>query len=318
MSINLIPQDVNINFIGHKNKIFCISIFVVVASLFGFFYKGLNYGIDFRGGYVLEATFATPPELSALREKLSRSYKGEISLQQFGSDGRNIIIKLEKEAAADGADQDADSTVVLEKIKTLLGEGVTYRKTETIGPTVGEGLVRNAIKAIVLSLLAIALYIAVRFEWQFALCGLIALAQDCVALLGAYAWFRFEFNATAVIAILTTASYSINDSIVIFDRIRENIKRYRNMPFSDLVNKSMNETLSRTVLTAGTTLFALVSLCLFGGEIIAALSRPILIGIAFGTFSSIALAAPLLLLFKIDRAKLAQHAGKQKQNLTVV
>lgn len=325
MSITLIPHDVNINFIGNRHKVFAFSLFVIIASIFGFFYKGLNYGIDFRGGYVLEATFPTKPDLAELREKLSSAYPGEISLQQYGADGRNIIIKLEKEpetaeaveAATDPKNGEGEQ-VVVQKIKGILGEGLTYRKTETIGPTVGKELVNNAMKAIILSLLAIAIYIAVRFEWQFAVCGLIALAQDCIALLGAYAWFRFEFNATAIIAILTTASYSINDSIVIFDRIRENIKRYRKMPFDELINRSMNETLSRTVLTAGTTLFAILSLCLMGGEIISTLSLPILIGISFGTFSSIAVAAPLLLFFKVDREKLARHKDKKADKLTVV
>lgn len=330
MNLKLIPDNVNIDFIGHKNKVFFVSLFIVIASCIGLLFKGLNYGIDFRGGYVLEATFKTVPDLTNLRDKLSASYQGEISLQQFGTDGKNIIIKLEKEPENPSEeselkqlplpeDQDAQKhVIVMNKIKTILGPDVTYRKIETIGPTVGQELVHNAMKAIILSLLAIVVYIAVRFEWQFAICGLIALAQDCIGLVGAYSWFRFEFNATAIIAILTTASYSINDSIVIFDRIRENIKRYRKMPFGELINKSINETLSRTVLTSGTTLLAILSLCLFGGEIIAAFSIPILIGVAFGTFSSIALAAPLLLYFKVDREKLASYREKKTENLTVV
>lgn len=311
--IKLIPNDVNINFIGHKNIIFSFSLFIIIGSLILFFFQGLNYGIDFKGGYIVEARFPNPPNLSHLRQNLSEHYS-DISLQQFGADGRDLVIKLEKthskdvkqETVSDQISEKNEHVLVINKIKSLLGEGITYRKVETIGPTVGKELVNNAIKAVILSILAIAIYIAFRFEWQFAICGMMALVQDCLGLVGAYALFKMEFNATAIVAILTTASYSINDSIVIFDRIRENIKRYRKMPMPELINKSINETLSRTVLTAGTTLLAVLALCLCGGEVIASFSLPILIGIAFGTFSSIALAAPLLLFFKLDREKMAE------------
>jgi preprotein translocase SecF subunit len=168
-----------------------------------------------------------------------------------------------------------------------------------------------------MSLIAIAIYIGFRFEWQFALSGLIALAQDCLCLVGAYAIFGLEFSASSIVAILTTASYSINDTIVIFDRIRENIKRYKKTPFDELINKSINETLSRTILTAGTTLLAILALCLFGGKVIEAFSLPILIGIGFGTFSSIAVSAPLLLLFKIDREKIEKNKAKKVSQVTL-
>ncbi|MDR1907338.1 MAG: protein translocase subunit SecF [Holosporales bacterium] len=353
--IKLIPDNVNINFIGHKNKIFVMSIFIIVASIVSFFVRGLNYGIDFKGGYVVEARFPVPQELDVLRQKLSANYSGDFSLQQLGSDGRDLVIKLESDGTevgsvtaadaaagnAEGAAADAGTTtgdanaatgstaspasnaaatltpdsaetaninahaVIIDKIKSVLGEGVTYRRVETIGPTVGEELINNAIKAVIFSILAIAVYIAFRFEWQFSVCGLIALAQDCIGVLGAYAIFHMEFNATAIVAILTTASYSVNDSIVIFDRIRENIKRYRKMSMPELINKSINETLSRTVLTAGTTLLAVLALCIFGGEVISSFSMPIFIGISLGTFSSIALSAPLLLLLHVDRDKIA-------------
>jgi preprotein translocase SecF subunit len=335
--IKLIPDDVNIPFIDHKNKVFFFSLFIVVGSILLFFIKGLNYGIDFRGGYIVEARFPSEPKLQELRRKLAESYDGEFSLQQMGSDKRDLVIKLERakkpvnladsngkdstpqaQAGATSTDKPAaagsqpgaaptesEHVIVINKVKDAIGEGVTYRKVETIGPTVGEELVMNAIKAVLFSLIAIAIYIAFRFEWQFAVCGLIALGQDCIGLIGAYSLFNLEFNATAIIAILTTASYSINDSIVIFDRIRENIKRHRKMPMPTLVNRSINETLSRTILTAGSTLIAVLALCLFGGSVIMAFSLPVFIGLALGTFSSIALSAPLVLLFKIDREKMA-------------
>ncbi|MDR1208294.1 MAG: protein translocase subunit SecF [Holosporales bacterium] len=314
--IKLIPDNVNVNFIGQKNKIFIISSLIVTLSILFVLITGLNYGIDFKGGYVVEARFPAVQGLDDLRQKLSANSFGDFSLQQLGKDGRDIVIKLQNEDAAPVSDvqvpvsneqegQGSSTNKVIEHVKTVLGEGVVYRRIETIGPTVGAELISNAIKAVILSILAIAIYIAVRFEWQFAVCGMIALAQDCIGVVGAYSFLKMEFNASAIVAILTTASYSINDSIVIFDRIRENIKRYRKMPFPELINRSINETLSRTVLTAGTTLLAVLALCLFGGEVIATFSLPIFIGISLGTFSSIALSAPLLLLFKLDRDKIA-------------
>lgn len=308
--IKLVPDHVNINFVKFKNIAFAISATIILGALALFFGKGLNYGIDFTGGYVIEARFDATPDLGDLRQKLTEHYGG-ILLQQMGADGRDLVIKLERKA--DTATEKAGTTeqteaeehaAVVNEIKSVLGEGVTYRRVETIGPTVGKELVSNAIKAVLFSILGIALYVALRFEWQFAICGMLALAQDCLGLIGAYALFGLEFNATAIVAVLTTASYSINDSIVIFDRIRENIRRYRKLSMPELVNRSINETLSRTVLTAGTTLLAILALCLCGGEVIASFSLPIFIGIALGTFSSIALAAPLLLFFKLDREKM--------------
>ncbi|MDR0631099.1 MAG: protein translocase subunit SecF [Holosporales bacterium] len=319
--IKIIPDNVNINFIGQKNKVFILSFIVILVSMLSVLVTGLNYGIDFKGGYVVEARFPVEQSLENLRQKFAASSFGDFSLQQLGKDGRDIVMKLQStdtdtDAIADQPEDQAgqtDSTEgnsrsenkVIEQVKAVLGEGVVYRRIETIGPTVGAELIHNAIIAVVLSILAIAIYIAIRFEWQFAVCGMIALAQDCIGVVGAYSLLKMEFNASAIVAILTTASYSVNDSIVIFDRIRENIKRHRKMPMPELINRSINETLSRTVLTAGSTLLAVLALCLFGGEVISAFSTPIFIGISLGTFSSIALSAPLLLLFNLDRDKIA-------------
>lgn len=320
--LKLIPDNVNINFIKHRFKVFCVSLGIILGSIALFFFKGLNYGIDFKGGYIVEVRFDAEPNLDDLRQKLKERF-GEVLLQNVGKDGHDLAIKLERKKDAEDvkltAEQEAaEQAQVIGRIKEVLGEGVTYRKVETIGPTVGQELVQNAIKAVIFSILAIAIYIMFRFEWQFAICGMIALAQDCLGLIGAYALLNLEFNATAIVAILTTASYSINDSIVIFDRIRENIRRYQKLSMEELINKSINETLSRTVLTAGTTLLAILALCVFGGEVIASFSLPIFIGIALGTFSSIALAAPLLLLFKLNREKMVEKGRQKPQRGAVV
>ncbi|MDR0632746.1 MAG: protein translocase subunit SecF [Holosporales bacterium] len=317
MGIRFIPDNVNINFVKRRNKIFLLSLLLVLASIFGFLKSGLNYGIDFKGGYVIEARFDEEPALGELREKLADAYAGEISLQQFGANGNDIVIKLEKTKDMGKSSEQEEHLSVINKVKSALGDRVLYRKIETIGPTIGEELVRNAIKAVILSLLAIAIYIGFRFEWQFSISALLALAQDCLCLVGAYAWFDLEFNASSIVAVLTTASYSINDTIVIFDRIRENIRRYKKISFDEIINKSINETLSRTVLTAGSTLLAILALCVLGGKVIESFSLPILIGIGFGTFSSIAVSAPLLLLFKIDRDKIEKSKAKKVSQVTL-
>jgi preprotein translocase SecF subunit len=200
------------------------------------------------------------------------------------------LIKVERKNEDDQAELKP-----IELVKSTLGQGVDYRKIETVGPKVGSELVRNGIKAVGFALIAMLIYIAIRFEWQFALCAIMALAHDCMAILGLFCLFPLEFNETAIIAVLITAGYSINDTIVIFDRIRENIRTFKKMSLDQLINKSLNETLSRTTLTATTTLLALLALYFFGGSIISTFSTPILIGILIGSFSSICLAAPLLL-----------------------
>ncbi len=293
--LHLVPYTTNLNFMGFRFVTFIIAMIITLASLASLLTKGLNYGVDFRGGFILEVRMPQTPDVSSLRDKLSELHLGEVVLQQFGND-RDIIIKVERQEGNDSAQDNA-----IEKIKTTLGAGVDYRKIETVGPKVGGELVQNGLKAVAFALIAMLVYIAVRFEWQFALCAILALAHDCVAILGLFSLFPFEFNETAIIAILITAGYSINDTIVIFDRIRENIDRFKKQSLSEIINKSLNETLSRTTLTATTTLLALLALYFFGGKVISTFSLPIIIGIIIGSFSSICLAAPLLSYLKLNR-----------------
>jgi preprotein translocase SecF subunit len=263
---------------------------ITLISILGFAFRGLNFGVDFRGGFVLEVRTPQAANVGALREKLSNLNMGEIYLQEFGSD-RDILIRMPS-----SSDDQSAQTASLEKVREALGNSVEYRKIERIGPKVGKELVHDAILAVVISLLAILMYVWIRFEWQFAICGVIALAHDCIVLIGLYALVHhFEFNVNAIVALLMTACYSIHDTVVVFDRIRENIFSYRNMSIVDLLNKSINETLSRTMLTSVTTVLSLLALCFFGGKVIFDFCFPILFGLMFGTFSSICLAAPLLL-----------------------
>lgn len=281
--MQLIPHDLKIDFIGRRFVTFAIAGVLTLASLFGVAFKGLNYGIDFKGGYILEVKMPGEVDLSKLRDQLSGLHLGDVTLQQFGGPGE-LLIRFEEHQ--DGA---------LEKIKATLGDSVDYRRVQTVGPKVGAELVNNGMKAVALALFCMLAYIAIRFEWQFAVCAILALAHDCCAILGLFSLFPLEFNETAIIAILITAGYSINDTIVIFDRIRENLMRFKKKTRSDVINLSINETLSRTIMTASTTLLALTALYFFGGPVISTFSLPIIIGIIIGSFSSICLASPLLI-----------------------
>lgn len=286
----LIPHDTKIDFIGNRFYTFAFSAFMLLLSLVFFLYQGVNFGVDFQGGLVMEVRTQQTANLAEMRSTLDDLKIGEVALQEFGSD-KDVLIRI-----PNSTDNNMDTNVIVDKVKAALGDNVEYRKVETIGPKVGSELVENAIYAVIISLMAILIYIWFRFEWQFAVCGIIALAHDIVLLLGLYAIFHyFEFNINTIVALLTTASYSIHDSVVIYDRIRENLQRINNITLVEVLNKSMNETLSRTILTAFTSFISLAVLCAFGGKVIFDFSFPILYGLVFGTFSSICLSAPLLL-----------------------
>ncbi|MDR2723768.1 MAG: protein translocase subunit SecF [Holosporaceae bacterium] len=286
----LIPHDTKINFIAHRRYTYAFSIVVTLVSILAFLFQGLNFGIDFRGGFVLEVRSSQEVNIGELREKLTKLDIGEVYLQEFGSKN-DVLIRI----PSSGENQ-LERNVSLEKVKSCIGQEVEYRKVERIGPKVGSELVHNAALAVIISLLAILTYIWIRFEWQFALCGIVALAHDCIVLMGLYSICHyFEFNVNAIVALLMTACYSIHDTVVIYDRIRENMRAYRDLSVAEILNKAMNETLSRTVLTSLTTVLSLLALCFFGGKVIFDFCFPILFGLVFGTFSSICLSAPLLL-----------------------
>ncbi|MDR0968115.1 MAG: protein translocase subunit SecF [Holosporaceae bacterium] len=293
----LIPHDTKINFVGFRRYTYAFSIIVTLVSILSFFFHGLNFGIDFRGGFVMEVRTQQAADIGAMRDKLSKLEVGEAYIQEFGSKN-DVLIRI----PSSGGTQEQQNAS-LEKVKSALGDNVEYRKIEKIGPKVGSELAQNALLAVIISLLAILIYIWARFEWQFAICGVVALAHDCIVLMGLYSICHyFEFNVNAIVALLMTACYSIHDTVVVFDRIREDMLAYRSLSVAELLNKSMNETLSRTVLTSTTTILSLLALCFFGGKVIFDFCFPILFGLMFGTFSSICLSAPLLLFtgIKVD------------------
>ena len=281
----LIPHDTKIDFVSKRKYVFLFSIIMTLGSILAFFFHGLNYGVDFRGGFVMEIRTQEKADIGALRTKLNDLHVGEFSLQAFGSD-RDVMIRMPS-----SGESQAEQNAALEKVKATLGDNVEYRRLEKIGPKIGDELVHDAFLAVIISLCAILLYMWIRFEWQFAICGVIALAHDCIVLMGLYSTCHyFEFNVNSIVALLMTACYSIHDSVVVFDRVREDMLAYRNMTIVQLLNKAINETLSRTMLTSLTTVLSLLALCLCGGKVIFDFCFPILFGLLFGTFSSICLA----------------------------
>jgi len=293
--LRLFPTRPNFDFMGKRWLGFGFSIIATIASLVLVFHKDLNMGIDFTGGILMEVHSGEPVDLHALRETLGGQGFGEISLQNIGGPN-DVMIRIQ-------VSKDADQAKTVEKVKGLIAQvlttGVDYRKIDYVGPTVGEELIMNGILAVLFSFLSIMVYVWFRFEWQYGLGAVLALIHDAILVLGFFAVTKFEFGLTAIAAILTIVGYSINDSVVIYDRIRENMRRYKKMPVFELLNVSINETLSRTILTASTTLLAALALALFGGEVIHGFSWAMVFGVIMGTYSSIFISAPLLIYLNI-------------------
>jgi preprotein translocase subunit SecF len=306
MGLRIIPYNTNFDFVGKKNIVFSILITIALLCLGSLFIQGFNYGIDFKGGLLLEVRTKEATDISKLRSDLSGIVTGEVILQEFGAPN-DVLIRIERQPGGE-----EEQLAALGKIKSKLGTSVDYRRVETVGPKVSEDLIRNGIYAVIWSLIAMLVYVWFRFEWQFGVCSLVTLAHDALIVLGLFSIFHLDFNESAIIAILITITYSINDTVVIYDRIRENLRKFKKMPLSELINRSINETLSRTILTSTTTLLSLLGLYFFGGPVIASFSLPIIIGILAGTVSSITVSAPLLLYTQIRPDKLIGSSEAEK------
>jgi preprotein translocase subunit SecF len=286
ITIRRIP---NIDFMGMRKLGFALSLILTIASIALFFTRGLNYGIDFSGGTIIEARTTTgPADLAAMRSSLDSLGLGDVSLQNFGSPN-DVLIRLQRQVGSDQAQEQA-----VQKVKDKLGSSVEYRRTEVVGPTVGAELIKAGTEATIFALFAIAVYVWFRFEWPFGVGAMLSTLHDTITTVGLFSLLQIEFNLTTLAAILTIAGYSINDTVVIYDRVRETMRRYKSMGFIELINKSLNETLSRTILTVSTTALAVLSLLLFGGEVLRGFSIAMLWGIVVGTYSSLFIAAPLL------------------------
>ena len=296
--INFVPVGTRIDFMQFRRLAGVLSIALCVASVGLFLAKGLNYGIDFRGGILLEIRTPEPANISELRSTLGGLDLGEVQLQEFGRD-TDVLIRIERQAGGEKAQLEA-----VEIAKNALGGEVDYRRTEFVGPKVGAELIEAGITAVLVALAAMLVYIWFRFEWQFGLGAVIALLHDVFLTIGVFSLIGLEFNLSTVAAILTIAGYSINDTVVIYDRVRENLRKYKQMPQDELLNLSLNGTLSRTLLTSVTTLIALGVLFLFGGEVIKGFSFAMIWGVLVGTYSSIFVAVPLLVYMNLRRTGL--------------
>ena len=313
--LRLIPPGTNVRFIDKRIVALFLSSFLVVASLGLYMTKGLNLGIDFLGGVMIEAQTKGPADIVDMRKRVSGLGLGDTSLQEFG-EADVVLIRVQRQEGGDEAQQQAVS-----KIKAAIDEVVAeYRRTELVGPTVGEELKSSALWAVLAAIGSILLYIWFRFEWQFGVGAIIALTHDVITTLGLFALFSLEFNLATVAAVLTIAGYSINDTVVVYDRVRENMRKFKKLPLTELFNRSINETLSRTVMTSVTTLLALVALYSFGGEVIRGFTVALIWGVFIGTYSSIALAVPLLLYLNVHRGgdgrEEAPQSSKEPQPAT--
>ncbi|RAU22630.1 protein translocase subunit SecF [Paramagnetospirillum kuznetsovii] len=295
----ILPHGTNYDFIRHRLIAFGITAILIVGSLTAIAVKGFNFGIDFAGGILIEAQSTTgPADLHTMRQALGNLGLGEVSLQEFGTSGRDVMIRVQR--------QDGDEKLqmaALGKVKATLGEGFTYRRVEIVGPKVGGELVRDGVLAVLLSLLAIALYVWFRFEWQFGVGALISTFHDVITTFGLFAITGMEFNLTTVAAVLTIAGYSVNDTVVEYDRVRENLRKYKTMSLYDLLNLSINETLARTILTVSTVFVTVLALLFFGGEVLHGFSVAMLWGLIIGTYSSVYVAMPMLVYFNLRTGK---------------
>ncbi|MBE6463328.1 MAG: protein translocase subunit SecF [Alphaproteobacteria bacterium] len=289
-----ITKDTHINFMKARFFTYTLSIVLVVLSFLSMYYKGFNFGIDFSGGVLMEIKSEKPINVEEIRSKLSVLKLDELNLQTMGEEKNELMIR----AQADNANEEAQRKAVID-IKKILGSSYEYRRVENVGPQVGDELKTAGIVASVLAMLAIAIYIWVRFEWQFALGALVGLFHDIIVTIGLLSFFSFDFSLTTVAAILTLVGYSINDTVVTYDRIRENLKKYRKMPQLELLNKSINDIFSRTILTGVTTLCAVIPLYLCGGEALESFSFTIFAGLIIGTYSSIYVCTAFLNLFDL-------------------
>ncbi|MBL6596326.1 MAG: protein translocase subunit SecF [Candidatus Puniceispirillum sp.] len=308
MRLKLVSSNTSINFLKFHRLAFIFSSLLVAASIGLFALIGLNLGIDFKGGILIEARDKTgPANIAGLRGDLEQLGLGDISLQGFGTE-TDVLIRIQR--------QDGDENAQIAAIQLIgktLGSDFDIRRTEFVGPTVGAELAEKGMLAVVCALFAIMVYIWFRFEWQFSIAAILALTHDVLTTVGLFALTSFEFNLATVAAILTIAGYSINDTVVVFDRVRENLRRYKSYSIVDILNKSLNETLSRTVMTSVTTLLALGAIVIFGGAVLRDFAIAMIWGVLIGTYSSVFVAVGLLSRFDLKRNDDEDHGVEKPE-----
>ena len=295
----------NINFVSKFKQANLLSLIIFILSIFFITFKGLNYGIDFKGGTLIE--LRTDPTISAtsIRDSLNSMNLGDVNVKNFGKDG-DYLVKVEQ--------KNVNNNSLIPEIKRLLSDNldanIDFRRVENVGPKVSSELLESSIIAISLALAAMLFYIWVRFEWQFSIGSIIAIFHDVVITLGIFSVLSLEINLSIIAAVLTIVGYSMNDTVVIYDRIRENLFKYTKISISDVANLSINETLARTIITSITTLLALLSIYILGGEILRGFSFAMILGVLIGTYSSIFVASPILKFFKVSYKTLEKDEEK--------
>ena len=291
--LKLVPDNTNIGFVRVRVVAFVITALLTIASIGAVAYHGLNLGVDFVGGLMIEAKFTSPPSLDAVRKNVDKLGVGQGSLQQFG-DPKSVSIRL---PTPESADEGATNAVVNKVSNSLRAQfpGVTFPRYDTVSGKVSDELIRNGLLAVVLAVFGIAIFSWLRYEWQFGVSTFVAIVHDVLMTLGFFAITWMEFDLNIVAAVLTIIGYSINDKMVIDDRIRENMRKYRQMDMKALIDLSVNETLPRTVMTSLTVMLALGSLLLFGGHVLRGFAAAMLLGIIVGTYSSVYVSSSLLI-----------------------
>lgn len=283
------PHDLRLPFMRYRDLCVGLSIIAMALSLAIFFIRGLNYGVDFKGGSMIEVQATTGnADIGGIRDKLGKIGVGTPQIQEFGGP-QNVLIRIEQQPGGE-----AEQQAALKKVIDTLGDGYQQRRIEVVGPAVSSELRYTGFIAVMAGLLAIVAYVWFRFEWQFAVGAVVALMHDVLLTVGLFSLFHLEFDLSIVAALLTILGYSVNDTVVVSDRIRENMRKFKKMELNELLDLSINETLSRTILTGCTAIAVLLALYVFGGEVIRSFNFAMLFGVIIGTYSSIFIAAPIL------------------------
>ncbi|MFN7185006.1 MAG: protein translocase subunit SecF [Alphaproteobacteria bacterium] len=299
--IRFLDKTPKINFIGNRWYGFSFTIIGMIVTVISLAVQGLNFGIDFTGGVVMEIRTEQPADMARLRQILDVPELGGAMIQSVG-ESHDVMIRLAPQ-------KDLQQSAVADKARALIeanyGTPVDFQRVDYVGPQVGEELIVGSLTAVALALVMMLLYLWFRFEWQFGVGGIAALLHDAIMMLGFFSLTQIEFNLTSVAAILTVIGYSINDSVVIYDRVRENLRKYKTMPLNQLLNQAINETLSRTILTGGTVFLALIGLVTLGGDVLFGFSAAMIFGVIVGTYSSIYVSATILIYLNLRREEVA-------------
>ena len=296
-SLRLVKAETNINFVKFRYVALIFSLLLMVGSIGLFGVKGLNFGIDFKGGTLIEIGTPGPADLADLRTRLGGLDIGEVQIQEFGSPD-DVLIRVGEKA---GITDNSENLSAVDKIRAELGAGVEFRRVEVVGPQISDELVTKGVRAVTIAIGLMLIYIWFRFEWQFSIGAIVALIHDIVLTIGVFSLLQLEFGLSIIAALLTIVGYSMNDTVVVYDRVRENLRKFKKMDLVDLFNLSINNTLSRTVMTSLTTLLALFSLYFLGGEVIRGFTFAMIWGVIVGTYSSIFIAGPVLLYLGVKR-----------------